>query len=233
MDTNKILVCDDDKEIREAIKKVLSDRKYKVVEAKDGQEAIRLVDDSFDLILLDVMMPNKDGIEACREIREKGYNMPILFLTAKATEYDKYNGLKVGADDYIAKPFSMLELVARVGAMIRRYQIYQGKPKNFSEDGLVYKDIIISLDDNYIFKDEEKILLTSTEYKILRMLVDNPEEIFTIEEIYKKVWNEEYIVSVNNTVVVHINNLRRKLGETINNKYIKNVWGRGYCIENR
>ena len=231
MERNKILVCDDDKEIREAIKTVLIDRNYRVVEAKDGSEAVELVSEDFDLIILDVMMPNKDGIVACKEIRDKGYNMPILFLTAKATEYDKYSGLRAGADDYIAKPFSMLELTARVGAMIRRYQVYKGKIERISAESLVYKDIVIKLEENAVFKNGKRIILTTTEYKIFRMLVENPEEVFTIEEIYKRVWKSKYMVSVNNTVVVHLNNIRKKLGETVDNRYIKNVWGRGYCIE--
>ena len=231
MERNKILVCDDDKEIREAIKTVLIDRNYRVVEAKDGSEAVELASEDFDLMILDVMMPNKDGLVACKEIRDKGYNMPILFLTAKATEYDKYSGLRAGADDYIAKPFSMLELTARVGAMIRRYQVYKGKVERISGENLVYKDIVINLEENAVFKNGERIILTTTEYKILRMLVENPDEVFTIEEIYKRVWKSKYMVSVNNTVVVHLNNIRKKLGETVDNRYIKNVWGRGYCIE--
>lgn len=228
---NRILVCDDDKEIRQAIKQVLMDKGYDVVEAKDGQEAIDLVTNEIDLIVLDVMMPNKDGFETCREIRDKSYNMPILFLTARVSEYDKYVGFSSGGDDYLAKPFSMVELLARVSAILRRYQVYCGKEKAKSDKNLCFKDIAIDEKNTIVYKDGEEIRLTITEYKILKLFIEHPGKIFTIEDIYKKVWNEKYSVSVNNIVVVHINNLRKKLDETSANKYIKNIWGRGYCIQ--
>lgn len=226
----KILVVDDDYEIRRAISMLLAREDYQIVEAKDGIEALEIIDDDFDLVILDVMMPQKDGIETCEEIREM-YSMPILFLTAKSTEYDKYKGFLAGGDDYISKPFSSIELLARVAAMIRRYNVYRGKRKEPDENKIIINEMVIDLDNSKAYIGKEELKLTNTEYRILVLLAENPNKVFTIEEIYEEIWRERYVFSVNGTVMVHIKNLRNKIEEISKCKFVKNVWGKGYCIE--
>lgn len=231
MDQQKILVVDDDSDICDALKELLEKENYIVVEAADGKNVLKVLDDSFDLIILDIMMPEKDGIKTCISIREY-YAIPILFLTAKATEYDKYIGLSVGGDDYVAKPFSKMELMARISALLRRYHVYQGKSVQHSDGYIFVRDLKIDKNTARVLKEEEEIALTNIEYHILLLLAQNPNKIFTLENLYESVWNEEYDYSVNTTIMVHIKNLRRKLGDSSQaSMYIKNIWGRGYCIE--
>lgn len=231
MDQQKILVVDDDSDICDALKELLEKENYIVVEAADGKNVLKVLDDSFDLIILDIMMPEKDGITTCISIREY-YAIPILFLTAKATEYDKYIGLSVGGDDYVAKPFSKMELMARISALLRRYHVYQGKSVQHSDGYIFVRDLKIDKNTARVLKEEEEIALTNIEYHILLLLAQNPNKIFTLENLYESVWNEEYDYSVNTTIMVHIKNLRRKLGDSSQaSMYIKNIWGRGYCIE--
>ena len=219
----KILIVDDDKEIRIALKEILEKQQYVVVEASNGDEAISKINNDIDLIILDVMMPNRDGITTCIEIREN-YDMPILFLTAKSTEYDKYIGLSMGGDDYLSKPFSKMELLARVSSLIRRYRVYQNKQNKNSplENNYIYiKDLRIDKYASRVYKNNQEITLTNIEYKILMLLAQHKNKIFTLENLYESIWHESYDYSVNQTIMVHIRNLRKKL----------DVWGRGYCIE--
>ena len=230
----KILIVDDDKEIRIALKEILEKQQYIVVEASNGDEAISKINNDIDLIILDVMMPNRDGITTCIEIREN-YDMPILFLTAKSTEYDKYIGLSMGGDDYLSKPFSKMELLARVSSLIRRYRVYQNKQNKNSplENNYIYiKDLRIDKYASRVYKNNQEITLTNIEYKILMLLAQHKNKIFTLENLYESIWHESYDYSVNQTIMVHIRNLRKKLDDSSkSSQYIKNVWGRGYCIE--
>lgn len=230
----KILIVDDDKEIRIALKEILEKQQYIVVEASNGDEAISKINNDIDLIILDVMMPNRDGITTCIEIREN-YDMPILFLTAKSTEYDKYIGLSMGGDDYLSKPFSKMELLARVSSLIRRYRVYQNKQNKNSplENNYIYiKDLRIDKYASRVYKNNQEITLTNIEYKILMLLAQHKNKILTLENLYESIWHESYDYSVNQTIMVHIRNLRKKLDDSSkSSQYIKNVWGRGYCIE--
>lgn len=230
----KILIVDDDKEIRIALKEILEKQQYVVVEASNGDEAISKINNDIDLIILDIMMPNRDGITTCIEIREN-YDMPILFLTAKSTEYDKYIGLSMGGDDYLSKPFSKMELLARVSSLIRRYRVYQNKQNKNSplENNYIYiKDLRIDKYASRVYKNNQEITLTNIEYKILMLLAQHKNKIFTLENLYESIWHESYDYSVNQTIMVHIRNLRKKLDDSSkSSQYIKNVWGRGYCIE--
>lgn len=228
MQRSKIMVVDDDADIRQALRVLLETEDYEVIEADNGKTALELLDETIDLMILDIMMPKKDGVTTCKEIR-KQYTFPILFLTAKTTEYDKYVGLSSGGDDYLTKPFSKMEVLARVSAMLRRYHVYQGKG---TEQKYIYiQDLKIDKNMSRVFQGEKEIILTNTEYDILVLLSKNPNKIFTLEELYESIWNEPYYFSANATVMVHIRNLRKKLQDTSQaSKYIKNIWGKGYSI---
>lgn len=228
--TGKILIADDDPAIRDVVKILLESEGYTVVEASNGDEAVKLADDSMDLIILDVMMPGKNGVTACVEIRRQ-LTVPILFLTAKTQDSDKAMGFGAGADDYLAKPFSFAELAVRVKAMIRRYYVYRGKTDE-KEGVIQIQDLCISRERNEVTKGGREILLTDLEYRILLLLAATRGKIFTIGNIYESVWDEPFFYSANNTVMVHIRNLRKKLEEDPGNpKYVVNVWGKGYRIE--
>lgn len=228
MQRSKIMVVDDDADIRQALRVLLETEDYEVIEADNGKTALELLDETIDLMILDIMMPKKDGVTTCKEIR-KQYTFPILFLTAKTTEYDKYVGLSSGGDDYLTKPFSKMEVLARVSAMLRRYHVYQGKG---TEQKYIYiQDLKIDKNMSRVFQGEKEIILTNTEYDILVLLSKNPNKIFTLEELYESIWNEPYYFSANATVMVHIRNLRKKLQDTSQaSRYIKNIWGKGYSI---
>lgn len=231
MDKHKILFADDDSEIREVVRILLEGEGYKVEDAPDGETAVAMADDTYDLIILDVMMPGRSGFSACAQIRKK-LMVPILFLTAKTQDSDKTMGFGAGGDDYLAKPFSYTELAARVKAMIRRYNVYKGKTEKTEEEILALKDLTIRKSWNEVTRDGQEILLTDLEYRILLLLSSNRGRIFTIKSIYEHVWEEPYYYSANNTVMVHIRNLRKKLETDPGNpKYVVNVWGKGYRIE--
>lgn len=226
-----ILVCDDDKEIVEAIEIYLSQEGYKVLKAYDGEEALKLLDKhKVDLLIIDVMMPKLDGIRATLKIREKK-NMPIIILSAKSEDADKILGLNVGADDYMTKPFNPLELTARVKSQLRRYT-QLGSTIDKSNQA-VYAVGGLSIDDEQkeVTVDGEPVRLTPIEYNILLLLVKNQGKVFSIDQIYESIWNEDAI-GVDNTVAVHIRHIREKI--EINPKeprYLKVVWGVGYKIE--
>ena len=220
-----VLVCDDDREIVEAIEIYLSQEGYKVLKAYDGEEALKVLDrEKVDLLIIDVMMPKLDGI------REKK-NIPIIILSAKSEDADKILGLNVGADDYMTKPFNPLELTARVKSQLRRYT-QLGSTIDKSNQA-VYAVGGLSIDDEQkeVTVDGEPVRLTPIEYNILLLLVKNQGKVFSIDQIYESSWNEDAI-GVDNTVAVHIRHIREKI--EINPKeprYLKVVWGVGYKIE--
>lgn len=226
-----VLVCDDDREIVEAIEIYLSQEGYKVLKAYDGEEALKVLDrEKVDLLIIDVMMPKLDGIRATLKIREKK-NMPIIILSAKSEDADKILGLNVGADDYMTKPFNPLELTARVKSQLRRYT-QLGSTIDKSNQA-VYAVGGLSIDDEQkeVTVDGEPVRLTPIEYNILLLLVKNQGKVFSIDQIYESIWNEDAI-GVDNTGAVHIRHIREKI--EINPKeprYLKVVWGVGYKIE--
>ena len=226
-----ILVCDDDKEIVEAIEIYLSQEGYKVLKAYDGEEALKLVDKhKVDLLIIDVMMPRLDGIRATLKIREK-QNMPIIILSAKSEDADKILGLNVGADDYMTKPFNPLELTARVKSQLRRYTQLGSTVEKENQAVNTVGGLMIDDDQKEITVDGEPVKLTPIEYNILLLLVKNQGKVFSIDQIYESIWNEDAI-GVDNTVAVHIRHIREKI--EINPKeprYLKVVWGVGYKIE--
>nr|WP_305181717.1 response regulator transcription factor [uncultured Schaedlerella sp.] len=226
-----ILVCDDDKEIVEAIEIYLSQEGYRILKAYDGMQALKLLEtEEVHLLILDVMMPRLDGIHATLKIREK-HSIPIIILSAKSEDVDKILGLNVGADDYVTKPFNPLELVARAKSQLRRYTQLGGTAKEESET--VYETGGLRMNDDLkeVTVDGEPVKLTPIEYNILKLLMRNQGRVFSIGQIYESIWNEEAI-GADNTVAVHIRHIREKI--EINPKdprYLKVVWGVGYKIE--
>lgn len=226
MDKERILIVDDEKEIRDLIEIYLKNEGYEVERAGTGAEAIKIVEEKkIDLIILDVMMPVVNGIDACIKIREQ-HNTPIIMLSAKVEDIDKILGLSVGADDYLAKPFNPLELIARVKAQLRRFTKLNTtyNSSKILEEGLLRMD----LEAGKVFKGNEEINLTPTEFSILKLLWLNKGIVFKIETIYERVWEQEYLDN-NNTVMVHIRKLREKIEDNPRvPNYIFTVWGIGY-----
>ena len=227
----KILVCDDDKEIVEAIEIYLTQDGHQVLEAYDGIEAVEILKkESVDLLIMDIMMPRMDGIRATLKIREK-HNIPIIILSAKSEDADKILGLNIGADDYITKPFNPLVLVARVKSHLRRYMRLGSTAIKESEAIYTVGGLAINDDLKEVTVDGEPVKLTPIEYNILLLLVKHQGKVFSIDQIYENIWNEN-AVGVDNTVAVHIRHIREKI--EINPKeprYLKVVWGVGYKIE--
>lgn len=227
----KILVCDDDKEIVEAIEIYLTQDGHQVLEAYDGIEAVEILKkESVDLLIMDIMMPRMDGIRATLKIREK-HNIPIIILSAKSEDADKILGLNIGADDYITKPFNPLELVARVKSHLRRYMQLGSTTIKESEAIYTVGGLAINDDLKEVTVDGEPVKLTPIEYNILLLLVKHQGKVFSIDQIYENIWNEN-AVGVDNTVAVHIRHIREKI--EINPKdpqYLKVVWGIGYKVE--
>lgn len=227
----KILVCDDDKEIVEAIEIYLTQDGHQVLEAYDGIEAVEILKkESVDLLIMDIMMPRMDGIRATLKIREK-HNIPIIILSAKSEDADKILGLNIGADDYITKPFNPLELVARVKSHLRRYMQLGSTAIKENEAIYTVGGLAINDDLKEVTVDGEPVKLTPIEYNILLLLVKHQGKVFSIDQIYENIWNEN-AVGVDNTVAVHIRHIREKI--EINPKeprYLKVVWGIGYKIE--
>ncbi len=225
-----ILVCDDDKEIVEAIEIYLSQEGYRILKAYDGIEAIEaLKKNDVHLMIIDVMMPKLDGIRATMKIREYS-GIPIIILSAKSEDVDKILGLNIGADDYVTKPFNPLELVARVRSQLRRYT--QLGTINMESDTIFRTgDLCINDDEKSVTVDGNPVKLTPMEYNILRFLVINAGRVFSIEQIYENIWNEEAI-GVENTVAVHVRHIREKIEiDPKNPRYLKVVWGLGYKVE--
>ncbi len=226
-----ILVCDDDREIVEAIEIYLSQEGYHILKAYDGIEALNILEkEDVNLLIIDVMMPRLDGIRATLKIREKN-SIPIIILSAKSEDADKILGLNVGADDYVTKPFNPLELVARVKSQIRRYTQLGGTIQSRKEQIYEVGGLKINDDQKEVTVDGEPVKLTPIEYNILLLLMKNQGRVFSINQIYESIWNEEAI-GADNTVAVHIRHIREKI--EINPKdprYLKVVWGVGYKIE--
>lgn len=225
-----ILVCDDDKNIVDAIEIYLTQEGYRVVKAYDGEEAIeKLQNEDIQLLIIDVMMPKLDGIRATLEIR-KFSTIPIIVLSAKSEDVDKILGLNVGADDYVTKPFNPLELIARVRSNVRRYTMLGSETKT-NQNICTIGGLTINDETKEVTVDGEHVKLTPIEYNILFFLAKNAGKVFSIEQIYENIWNEE-AVGADNTVTVHIRHIREKI--EINPKeprYLKVVWGIGYKVE--
>lgn len=237
MNKERILIVDDEKEIRDLIEIYLKGEGYRTIKAENGEEALNILKtEEVDLIVLDIMMPKVNGIEACMKIREER-EMPIIMLSAKSEDLDKILGLNTGADDYLTKPFNPLELIARIKSQLRRYKKFNVRNEiqivDKREIGNVIEidDLIINLETHEVWKDEVEIKLTPTEFDILVVLAQNRGKVFSIENIYNSVWKQEFMKS-DNTVMVHIRKVREKIEDDPRKpKFIKTVWGVGYKIE--
>jgi DNA-binding response OmpR family regulator len=229
MQTYNILVVDDEKEIQDAIEIYLTNENMNIFKADNGLEALRVLEESdIHLIILDIMMPQLDGMKTAFKVRETK-NIPILMLSAKTEDMDKILGLNVGADDYMGKPFNPLELVARVKSQLRRYTSFGNYTPR--ENEIIVKGLTLNKDTKNVSVDGEEVRLTATEYKILELLMVNRGMVFSIEDIYEKVWKEPYM-NVENTVAVHVRRIREKIEINPREpKYLKVVWGIGYKIE--
>ena len=224
----RILIADDDKEIRNLLKIYLERELYIVDTAINGDEALQLFNqNNYNLVILDLMMPKVDGIEVCRKLRDKT-NVPILMLTAKDHEVDKILGLSIGADDYITKPFSIHEVIARVKALLRRFLVL-GSDANIQEKTtLTFKGLLIDLNTYTVHTNKEEINLTGKELELLKFFTSNPGQVFTKTQLFRNVWDDNYIED-DNTVMVHIRKLRKKIEvDPSNPKFIQTVWGIGY-----
>ncbi|MCT8976950.1 response regulator transcription factor [Clostridium sp. CX1] len=233
MEKETILVVDDEKEIRDLIGIYLANDDYRVLKAGNGIEALNSLEkENVDLIILDIMMPNMDGMEACMQIR-KDKNMPIIMLSAKSEDIDKIMGLTTGADDYVTKPFNPLELIARVKSQLRRYKrLNSSAALERNEAVIEVDDLLINIDTHEVKKGSREIKLTPREFDILLLLARNKGIVFSIEKIYEMVWKEEFFQS-DNTVMVHIRKIREKVEDNPRKpRFIKTVWGVGYKIEN-
>ncbi|ERI11609.1 putative transcriptional regulatory protein ResD [Aneurinibacillus aneurinilyticus ATCC 12856] len=224
----RVLIADDEKEIRDLLEKYLERELYKVDVAVNGEEALTLFDQNkYNLIILDLMMPKIDGIEVCRRLRNKT-NVPILMLTAKDHEIDKILGLSIGADDYITKPFSINEVVARVKALMRRFLILGSDGNSYEKTLIKFKGITIDLKKYTVIIAGEEVSLTAKEFELLKFFASHPEQVFTKTQLFRNVWGSEYVED-DNTVMVHIRKLRKKIEDDPSDpKLIQTVWGIGY-----
>ena len=232
MEMNHVLIVEDDKEIREGVEIYLKSQGYQVFQAADGVEGLEMIErEEIHLAIVDVMMPRMDGIQMTIKLREK-YDFPVIFLSAKSEEVDKIMGLNMGADDYVTKPFTPMELLARVNSQLRRYRKFAEKLNQREASSNVYTigGLEINEDTVEVTVDGEPVKMTPMEYKILLLLMKNPGRVFSAEEIYERVWNERAVNT--DTIMVHVRNIREKI--EINPKepkYLKVVWGVGYKIE--
>lgn len=245
MDDVKILIADDEQEILDVLGMILREDGYEVAEAHNGREAVEMASEDTDLYILDVNMPEISGFSAGMEIRKK-YFAPIIFLTAYSGESDKALGFAAGADDYIVKPFSGTELLLRVKSLLRRSRQYSSAGESAEKNTAVsendsdkstkesnkisYKDIIVDIDEQTVCRGNETIVLTYTEFRILQLLLSHRKKIYSLENIYKSVWEDNAVGD--ETIMVHIKNLRKKLGDDSRNpRYIKTAWGKGYYVD--
>lgn len=229
MEQRKVLIVDDEPDIREILELLLNSDGYEVFSSADGENAIKLLREnpSIDLIILDVMMPHEDGISVLKKIREFS-KIPALFLTARIQESDKAEAYASGGDDYLTKPFSQNELLMKVNSLIRRYRDYSGKTVESSEaDG-----IIIDENSKKAFKSGVQLNLTDTEYDMLKFFVENRGKPVDTKTLYEAVWDEKYMASAQNTIMVHILNLRKKIEDDHTNPvFLKTIWGKGYQFD--
>ncbi|MBE6143466.1 MAG: response regulator transcription factor [Erysipelotrichaceae bacterium] len=222
-----ILIADDEKEIRDVLTLLLESEDYFVLSVDDGNKVLENASKDIDLYILDVNMPTLNGFKVASELRKK-YDTPIIFLTAYSSESDKVMGFSIGADDYIVKPFSNVEFLLRVKARLRRSSVNNNIEVDNTKVQLV--DAVLDLNSQCIIKEDETIALTYTEFKILELLVLNRKKIFSLDQIYQNVWNDNAIGD--EAIMVHIKNIRKKLNDNSrNSKYIKTAWGRGYYVE--
>jgi len=228
--SNRILIVEDEKSIAEFIEVYLKNEDFEVYKCVSAEEVLKIMDTKeFDLVLLDIMLPGKDGFFLCKKIREE-YQYPIIMLTAQNDEVSKINGLTLGADDYITKPFLPLEMVARVKAQLRRYKKYGRIDEEGNSGILSYSGLELNIKTRECSLNGNQLNLTPSEYDILRLLLEHKGEVVASEQLFKTIWGDEYY-NKNNTISVHVRNLRGKLGDNAANpKYIKTVWGVGYKI---
>ena len=230
---NKIMVVDDEHEIADLIEVYLKNENYEVFKFYSPKDALKCAGEvKIDLAILDIMMPEMDGFTLCQKIRDN-YTFPIIMLTAKDSETDKITGLTFGADDYITKPFRPLELVARVKAQLRRYKRYNTvQPEEKESDVISHSDILLNIKTHECYLNEEPVTLTPTEFTILQILLENEGNVISAEDLFHRIWKDEYYSKSNNTITVHIRHLREKLNDSVDQpKYIKTIWGVGYKIE--
>ena len=232
MEMNHVLVVEDDKEIREGVEIYLKSQGYEVFQAADGVEGLEVIEkEDIHLAIVDIMMPRMDGISMVVKLREK-YDFPVIFLSAKSEEVDKIMGLNMGADDYVTKPFTPMELLARVNSQLRRYRRFMERLGDKEENSRIHTigGLEINEDNVEVTVDGEPVKMTPIEYKILLLLMKNPGWVFSAEEIYERVWNERAINT--DTIMVHVRNIREKIEVNPREpKYLKVVWGVGYKIE--
>ena len=235
LETNHILVVEDDKDIREGIDIYLRNQGYVVFQAGDGVEGLEIIEkEEIHLAIVDIMMPRMDGITMMMKVREKGYDFPVIMLSAKSEEVDKIMGLNMGADDYVTKPFTTMELLARVNSHLRRHARYLEALSKASEPEKDTYHVLGGIEVNEetveVFVDGNPVRLTPIEFKILLLLIKNPGRVFSADEIYERIWNEKAINT--DTIMVHIRKIREKIEiDPKNPKYLKVVWGVGYKIE--
>ena len=235
LETNHILVVEDDKDIREGIDIYLRNQGYVVFQAGDGVEGLEIIEkEEVHLAIVDIMMPRMDGITMMMKVREKGYDFPVIMLSAKSEEVDKIMGLNMGADDYVTKPFTTMELLARVNSHLRRHARYLEALSRASEPEKDTYHVLGGIEVNEetveVFVDVNPVRLTPIEFKILLLLIKNPGRVFSADEIYERIWNEKAINT--DTIMVHIRKIREKIEiDPKNPKYLKVVWGVGYKME--
>lgn len=226
-----IIICDDEADIRSALKLYLSSESYNIIEAENGKEAIDIIEsENIHLLLMDIMMPVMGGIDALLKLREKGNNIPVILLTAKGQDNDKVIGLNAGADDYITKPFNYSEVSARIKSQIRRYTRFGGSEHSNSDDSRILRNGTLEYDDDSktLTRDGEPVNLTPTEMMILKFFMENLDKVFSPKELYRKVWGDDPL-GAENVVTVHIRHLREKIEiDSTNPDYIKAKWGQGY-----
>ena len=232
--SEKILIVDDEVEIADLIEVYLKNENYTVFKFYTAMEALECIDTTtLDLAILDIMLPDISGFTLCQKIRER-YTYPVIMLTAKDTETDKITGLTLGADDYITKPFRPLEMVARVKSQLRRYKKYNVTLPEEKRHIILYSNLTLDIKKHECLLNDKPISLTPTEFSILQILLENRGIVICGEELFHRIWKDEYYTKSNNTITVHIRRLREKLGDTLENpKYIKTIWGVGYKIEEK
>ncbi|HBJ2622410.1 MULTISPECIES: response regulator transcription factor [Clostridium] len=227
-----VLIVEDEKEICDGIAIYLNNQGYNVFKAHNGIEGLDIINNqTIHLAIVDIMMPKMDGIQMTMKLRSK-FDFPVIMLSAKSEEMDKIMGLNIGADDYITKPFNPMELLARVNSQLRRYSKYLNVINNLEEknNNFIIDGLELNAETKEVFVDEESVKLTPIEFKILHLLIKNPGRVFSADEIYEKVWNENAVNT--DTVMVHVRNIREKIEiDPKNPKYLKVVWGVGYKIE--
>ncbi len=230
---SKILVVDDEQEIADLVEVYLQSENFTVYKFYGALEALQCIETTkLDLAILDIMLPDMNGLTLCQKIREH-HHYPIIMLTAKDEETDKITGLTLGADDYITKPFRPLEMVARVKAQLRRYKRYNpGRTGEAASPVIVHSGLVMNVDTHECLLNEKPLMLTKTEFSILRILLEKKGSVVSAEELFHEIWQDEYYSKSNNTITVHIRHLREKMSDTVEHpKYIKTIWGVGYKIE--